>query len=105
MILRVEPKPRRWSRAEDERHNQATVELLTRSRDESLSAAERQQCIDLAVELNLPIVEALARRYRSRGEDLDDLIQVAQLGLVQAETPRYLGFNPDSVKPALTGNR
>lgn len=75
---------RRWSRAEDERRNQCTVELLTKARDESLPAAARQHCLDLAVELNLPIAEALARRYRSRGEDLEDLIQVARLGLIQA---------------------
>lgn len=75
---------RRWSRADDECRNRRTVELLTMARNDSLSEAERQHCIDLAVELNLPIAEALARRYRSRGEDLDDLIQVARLGLIQA---------------------
>lgn len=80
----VAPTPRRWSRVEDERRNQRTVELLSMARDESLSEAERQHCIDQAVELNLPIAEALARRYRSRGEDLEDLIQVARLGLIQA---------------------
>lgn len=87
----VQPWPRRWSRAHHKRRNETTVELLSRARDESVSQAERQQCIDLAVELNLPIAEALARRYRSRGEDLDDLIQVARLGLIQA----VHRFSPD----------
>lgn len=85
------PKHRRWSRAEDDRRNQRTVELLARVRDESLAEADRQCCLDLAVELNLPMAEALAWRYRSAGEDLDDLIQVARLGLIQA----LKRFNPD----------
>ncbi|HLI57845.1 MAG TPA: sigma-70 family RNA polymerase sigma factor, partial [Actinomycetota bacterium] len=36
------------------------------------------------VELHLPLVEYLARRFRGRGEPLDDLIQVASLGLLKA---------------------
>ncbi|WP_197679949.1 sigma-70 family RNA polymerase sigma factor [Microlunatus soli] len=36
------------------------------------------------VKINLPIADSLARRYRSRGENLEDLIQVARLGLVNA---------------------
>lgn len=79
-----QPRTRRWSRSEDEWRNQRTIELLSRARDESLSETDRQYWLNLAVELNLSIAESLARRYRSRGEDLDDLIQVARLGLVQA---------------------
>ena len=33
------------------------------------------------VELHLPLVEYLARRFRNRGEWLDDLTQVATIGL------------------------
>src|SRR5947208_15848653 len=36
------------------------------------------------VELHLPLVEYLARRFRGRGEPLEDLIQVASLGLLKA---------------------
>ena len=36
------------------------------------------------VKLHLPLVEYLARRFRGRGEPLDDLIQVASLGLLKA---------------------
>jgi RNA polymerase sigma-B factor len=39
---------------------------------------------DCLVELNLPLVEYLARRFRDRGEPLDDLIQVATIGLIKA---------------------
>jgi RNA polymerase sigma-B factor len=43
-----------------------------------LSARER------VVELHLPLVRALARRYANRGERLEDLIQVGSVGLIQA---------------------
>ena len=36
------------------------------------------------VVLHMPLVEYLARRFRGRGEPLDDLIQVASLGLLKA---------------------
>jgi RNA polymerase sigma-B factor len=36
------------------------------------------------VGLHLPLVEYLARRFRGRGEPLEDLIQVASLGLLKA---------------------
>src|SRR3989442_11810519 len=39
---------------------------------------------DRLVELHLPLVEDLARRFRGRGEPLEDLIQVASLGLLKA---------------------
>lgn len=48
------------------------------------SEAERQQVIDEIVVTNLPLSEALARRYAGRGIDLDDLEQVARMGLVCA---------------------
>ena len=36
------------------------------------------------VELHLPLVEYLARRFRNRGECLDDLTQVATIGLIKS---------------------
>jgi RNA polymerase sigma-B factor len=32
----------------------------------------------------MPLVRAIARRYAGRGEQLDDLIQVASIGLIKA---------------------
>lgn len=47
-------------------------------------ASERQRVRDELVELHLPLVEYLARRFRNRGETLDDLIQVATIGLIKS---------------------
>jgi RNA polymerase sigma-B factor len=39
---------------------------------------------DQLVELHLPLVRSLARRYAGRGEPLEDLVQVASIGLIKA---------------------
>ena len=44
----------------------------------------RQRIRDELVELHLPLVEYLARRFRNRGERLDDLTQVATIGLIKS---------------------
>jgi len=44
----------------------------------------RQQVRGELVELHLPLVEYLARRFRNRGEWLDDLTQVATIGLIKS---------------------
>lgn len=46
--------------------------------------AERQVLREDLVQLALPFAGRLARRYRGRGEPLEDLEQVARLGLVKA---------------------
>ena len=48
------------------------------------TADERQRARDELVEMHLPLVEYLARRFRNRGEPLDDLVQVATIGLIKA---------------------
>jgi RNA polymerase sigma-B factor len=45
---------------------------------------ERARLRDELVEAHLPLVEYLARRFRNRGEPLDDLIQVATIGLIKS---------------------
>lgn len=45
---------------------------------------ERQRLLDEVVVLNVGVAESVAARYRSRGIALDDLRQVACLGLVKA---------------------
>lgn len=69
--------------------------------------AERERLLDDVVVLNLPLAEALARRYSGRGVDLDDLIQVARLALVVAvhryDPGRTSGFAAYAV-PTITGD-
>ena len=36
------------------------------------------------IELYLPLVRTLARRFAHRGERLDDLVQVGSIGLIEA---------------------
>ncbi|SEN93888.1 RNA polymerase, sigma 28 subunit, SigD/FliA/WhiG [Actinacidiphila rubida] len=47
-------------------------------------SAERAALRDRLVRMHLPLVEHLARRFRNRGEPLDDLKQVATIGLIKA---------------------
>src|SRR5258707_6200655 len=49
--------------------------------------AERLRIRGYLVELHLPLVEYLARRFRNRGEWLDDLTQVAPIGLIKSIHP------------------
>jgi RNA polymerase sigma-B factor len=44
----------------------------------------RARVRDELVEIHLPLVEYLARRFRNRGEPLDDLVQVATIGLIKS---------------------
>jgi RNA polymerase sigma-B factor len=67
------PSGERAARAQEDRR------LLVRYHREGDSAAREQ-----LVERFLPLARQLARRYQRGGEQLDDLIQVASLGLLKA---------------------
>jgi RNA polymerase sigma-B factor len=54
-------------------------ELLARWCEERDPDARRR-----LIERHLPLVAALARRFRARGEPLDDLVQVGAVGLIKA---------------------
>ena len=53
-----------------------------KSLDEGSVAFRRQR--EAIVERSLPIADHIARRFSNRGEPLDDLVQVARVGLVNA---------------------
>ncbi len=55
-------------------------ELFRRIRDGDRPAEAREEL----VKMNYPLVEYLVRRFRGRGEPLDDLMQVASIGLLKA---------------------
>ncbi len=61
-----------------------TVDLLTRAA--TADPAERDALHDRVIRLNMPLARDLAARYRGRGIALEDLQQVAYLGLVKAVT-------------------
>lgn len=70
------------------------------------TGTERQRLIDEVVLLHMRLAESIARRYYGRGIERDDLIQVANLGLVNAAQR----FDPDMGKdfvsfavPTITG--
>ncbi|HVS67515.1 MAG TPA: RNA polymerase sigma factor SigF [Mycobacteriales bacterium] len=56
------------------------VELATLPEDDP----RRRKIRDELVEMHLPLVEYLARRFRNRGEPFDDLVQVATIGLIKS---------------------
>jgi RNA polymerase sigma-B factor len=67
---------------------EATQRLLALAHE--AAEAERSAFQDRVVELNMQIAVDVARRYRSRGVAIEDLEQVAYLGLVKA----VRGFDP-----------
>jgi RNA polymerase sigma-B factor len=85
-------------------------ELAERTNDllleaETADAARRQQIIDEVVCSHLWLAETLARRFLHRGEDEEDLLQVACTGLVEAcqrFDPRQGSFVGFAV-PTITG--
>ncbi|MFG2112639.1 RNA polymerase sigma factor SigF [Streptomyces sp. NPDC048718] len=58
--------------------------LFVELRDMPEGSAERAALRDRLVRMHLPLVEHLARRFRNRGEPLDDLTQVATIGLIKS---------------------
>jgi RNA polymerase sigma-B factor len=62
---------------------QLTQQMLSRLAD-TTDDRERERLCDEIVLLNMPIAQSIARRYRQRGAEIDDLVQVAHLGLVKA---------------------
>ena len=86
------------NKAEQRRRNQLLFRRYQRDGD---MAARRE-----LIESFLPLARMLARRYEGRGESLEDLLQVASLGLVKAidryEAHRGLEFSSYAV-PTILG--
>ena len=58
--------------------------LFALFRDPDQSQPVRTSARDGLVTLHLPLVEHCARRFRNRGEPLEDLVQVGTIGLIKA---------------------
>jgi RNA polymerase sigma-B factor len=65
--------------------------LFVRLRSLESGTPEYGELRDRLVRMHLPLVEHLARRFRNRGEPLDDLTQVATIGLIKSVDR----FDPD----------
>ena len=74
--------------------------------DAASSDAQRSAARDALVEMHLPLVRHLARRYAERGEPMEDVIQAGTIGLIQAvdrfEPDRGLAFSTYAV-PTVVG--
>jgi RNA polymerase sigma-B factor len=68
------------ARAERSERTQSVVRGLR----ETLEQGERQHLVDELIEANVAMARSMAARYKNRGIDLDDLEQVALVGLTKA---------------------
>jgi RNA polymerase sigma-B factor len=79
------PDPVGETRDERARHDRARArELFGELAGLAPDDPKRNRVRDELVEMHLPLVEYLARRFRNRGEPLDDLVQVATIGLIKS---------------------
>lgn len=79
----VVPAPRstsRWGDAERERERELIAVMTAYDED----SPEHRRARDELVTIHLPLVQYLARRFRDRGEPLEDLVQVGTIGLIKA---------------------
>ncbi|MFJ1610963.1 RNA polymerase sigma factor SigF [Streptomyces sp. NPDC088253] len=71
--IRHDPQDRSGARA-----------MFVELRKQQEGSAEYAELRNQLVRMHLPLVEHLARRFRNRGEPLDDLTQVATIGLIKS---------------------
>ena len=82
MASKIHPIRADRSQFRDAERNEVTRSLLEEAA--TVSGTERERLIDEVVLLNLRLAESIAKRYSGRGIERDDLIQVANVGLVNA---------------------
>jgi RNA polymerase sigma-B factor len=81
----VDHPPRVDQRSESRQATDAAaLSLLSLLADLPAGSPDRSRARDRLIELYLPLARYLAQRFRNRSEPLDDLIQVANLGLVKS---------------------
>ncbi len=82
--LTLDPlRPAHRRSADRDERSQRTQAVVSGLR-ETLEAGERRRLVDELIEANVAMARAMAARYRNRGIDLDDLEQVALVGLTKA---------------------
>jgi len=78
------PAPARQPIDRTQRSDAASRALLARFADLPADHPDRPRVRARVIEAYLPLAHHLARRYRGRSEHLDDLLQVAGIGLIKA---------------------
>ncbi|WP_433221741.1 SigB/SigF/SigG family RNA polymerase sigma factor [Dactylosporangium sp. CS-047395] len=76
-LTRIRPASR-------EETDAVALALLSLLGDLPDGSPDRDRVRGRLIELYLPLAKYLAQRFRNRGEPLDDLVQVANVGLIQA---------------------
>src|SRR2546421_5068147 len=98
MSVHIDAPPRNKLQASPTRSTRTLFQRLRRTGDERAK--------ETLVRRFLPLARKLARRYYGGGEPLDDLVQVASLGLVKAveryDETRGVSFSSYAV-PTITG--
>jgi RNA polymerase sigma-B factor len=61
-----------------------SMDLFTEFTDQATDTGRKTDCREALVHLHLPLVDHCARRFRNRGEPLDDLLQVGTIGLLKS---------------------
>ncbi|WP_422746364.1 SigB/SigF/SigG family RNA polymerase sigma factor [Mycobacterium sp. WMMD1722] len=90
------PPPNRDSQADSV--DVAEIESILAELSRCTSPAQRRHCRRRAITACLPIADHIACRFVGRGQPLDDLIQVARVGLIKAidrydeQKGRFLAF-------------
>jgi RNA polymerase sigma-B factor len=69
------------ARSSTEARREAQTQQFFEGLAQAQTPEERRRITTDLVELNLPLADALATRYRGRGVDIDDLVQVARTAL------------------------
>jgi len=78
--------PTQCSSASDRAAREAATVELFELRARATDPVEQQVLLERIVELNLEIARGIAQRFRGRGVELEDLEQVAFVGLMKAAT-------------------
>ena len=85
LTTRAQPQHPSTARTHDDREERARrTGVIVAELGGAISQERRRALVDELIEANVPVARSMAARYRNRGIDLDDLEQVALIGLVKA---------------------
>ena len=85
LTTRPQPQHPSTARTHDDREERARrTGVVVAELGGAISQERRRALVDELIEANVPVARSMAARYRNRGIDLDDLEQVALIGLVKA---------------------